>query len=141
MTISRGPTATEQIQFLGNIERLLSEGQFVATYKYALLVSLADLSVQLGTDEADELEVSVKSIAEQFIKLYWRQCAPYGLGVADGSYGTLMQNTGGQASVISIVTGLRERYATITRAKDSDAWNSAISQTARLIETMPLWRL
>ena len=42
------PTPTEQIAFLGNIERLLSEGQFVATYKYALLIAIADLAVELG---------------------------------------------------------------------------------------------
>jgi len=116
-------------------------GETIRVVIHALLIALADLSVQFGTDDVAELELSVKSIAEQFIKLYWRQCAPYGLAVADGSYGMLMQNTGGQASVISIVGRLRENYATLTQAKDSDAWSSAVTQTARLIETMPLWRL
>jgi len=62
----------------GQIERLLSEGQFVATYKYALLVSIADLAVQLGRDDGSELDLSIRLIAEQFIELYWRQGAPYG---------------------------------------------------------------
>ena len=30
----------DQIQFIANIERILSEGSFVATYKYALSVAL-----------------------------------------------------------------------------------------------------
>jgi hypothetical protein len=30
----------QQLQFLSNIQRLLSEGQFTATYKYALLLAL-----------------------------------------------------------------------------------------------------
>jgi hypothetical protein len=38
------PTPAEQIAFLGNIERLLSEGQFVATYKYALLIAMTAVS-------------------------------------------------------------------------------------------------
>lgn len=36
----------EQIRFLLNIQRLLTEGQFTATYKFALLSALADLSVE-----------------------------------------------------------------------------------------------
>jgi len=40
MTGPRPPTAADQVAFLGQIERLLSEGQFVATYKYALLVAM-----------------------------------------------------------------------------------------------------
>jgi hypothetical protein len=77
------PTPAEQVAFLGRIERLLSEGQFVATYEYALLVAIADLAVQLGRDDVSELDLPVRLIAEQFIELYWRQCAPYGHGVAD----------------------------------------------------------
>lgn len=33
------PTAEQQLKFLTNLQRLLSEGQFVATYKYALLLA------------------------------------------------------------------------------------------------------
>jgi hypothetical protein len=44
MACAPAPTPAEQIAFLGNIERLLSEGQFVATYKYALLIAIADLA-------------------------------------------------------------------------------------------------
>ena len=34
------PTSDEQIQFLVNIQRLLGEGQFVAPYKFAMLLAL-----------------------------------------------------------------------------------------------------
>ena len=37
------PTADEQIRFLIKLQRLLHEGLFVASYKFALLLSLADL--------------------------------------------------------------------------------------------------
>ena len=41
------PTADEQVAFLANLQRLLAEGSFVATYKHALLLALADLSVEM----------------------------------------------------------------------------------------------
>jgi hypothetical protein len=45
-----GVPETEQIRFLLNLQRLLTDGQFTATYKYALLMALADLSVEHGDD-------------------------------------------------------------------------------------------
>ena len=48
------PSDSQQLEFLPNLQRLLSEGQFVATYKYALLMALADIAVESGgkRDEA-----------------------------------------------------------------------------------------
>jgi hypothetical protein len=37
------PSPDEQLQFLKNLQRILSEGGFVATYKFALLMALAGL--------------------------------------------------------------------------------------------------
>jgi hypothetical protein len=37
------PRSDEQILFLVKLQRLLDEGQFVAIYKYALLLSISDL--------------------------------------------------------------------------------------------------
>ena len=50
------PTAEQQLQFLQHLQRLFDEGDFVATYKYALLMSLAELAVESGVDEG-ELEL------------------------------------------------------------------------------------
>lgn len=38
------PSPEEQVRFIAKIERILSEGSFVATYKYALLVALVELA-------------------------------------------------------------------------------------------------
>lgn len=141
MTELSGPTAEEQVAFLGKIERLLSEGQFVATYKYALLVAIANLSVRHGRDDDSEIDLPIRSIAEEFIDLYWRQCAPYGTGAVGVTYKALQQNTGQQAAIISIVGALREKCGTLMLAKQSPAWKRAVSEAARLIATMPLWRL
>ena len=101
--VNRGPSAVEQVTFLGKIERLLSEGQFVATYKYALLQTIADLAVKFGTDDGSELDLPIRAIAGSFIELYWRQAAPFGHAVADGSYNILKQNAGRQAAIFSII--------------------------------------
>jgi HNH endonuclease len=141
VTAIPGPTAEEQVAFLGKIERLLSEGQFVATYKYALLVAIADLAIKHGSDDGSELDLPIIAIAEEFIELYWRHGAPYGGAVADGGYNTLQQNTGRQAAILSIVGGLRQSHGSLMRAKQSPAWTSTVTAAARLVTDMPLWRL
>lgn len=141
MTVVPGPTPAEQVAFLGKVERLLSEGQFSATYKYALLQAIADLAIKFGSDDGRELDVPIRDIAESFIELYWRQAAPYGYAVADGSYNTLKQNAGRQAAIFSIIETLRRSHGTLLRAKDSPAWMAAVTETARLVTDMPLWRL
>jgi hypothetical protein len=135
------PTAEEQVAFLGKVERVLSEGQYVATYKYALLLAIADLAVKHGRDDGGELDLPIRAIAEEFIELYWRQGAPYGNSVADGSYNILQQNTGRQAAIISIVDDLRQAHGTLMRARQSPAWAAAVTEAVRLVREMPLWRL
>lgn len=45
------PTPDFQLELLSKLQRLFSEGDFTATYKFALLIALADLAVELGHDE------------------------------------------------------------------------------------------
>jgi hypothetical protein len=52
------PTSEQQIQFLIKIQRLLGEGRFVASYKFALLQALADLSVEKGDDSGEPLKLT-----------------------------------------------------------------------------------
>ena len=62
------PSPQDQIKFLTDIQRLIADGQFVASYKYALLLALADLAVE-GGDTADET-LPTRRIAEKFIQYY-----------------------------------------------------------------------
>jgi hypothetical protein len=66
------PTADEQIRFLVNLQRLLVESLFVATYKFALLLSLADLAVEKGDDTGNPLSIATEEVAEKFVRCYWR---------------------------------------------------------------------
>ena len=44
------PSPQEQVEFLQNVQRLLTDGLFVASYKFALLRALADLAVLKPVD-------------------------------------------------------------------------------------------
>src|SRR5207249_11673327 len=75
-----------QIEFLSNLQRLLAEGSFVSTYKYALLLSLGDLCVELGRDDDTPLRIPTRRIGKKFAEYYWRQCRPYRpMGGSDGA--------------------------------------------------------
>jgi hypothetical protein len=92
------PTPEEQIRFLVKLQRLLDEGLFVASYKFALLLALADLAIEKADDTGSPLTLTTDEIAEKFIQNYWRQVVPY---PAASTAGILQQNTGKQAAVVS----------------------------------------
>ena len=55
------------------LQSLLTEGRFVASYKFALLLALCDLCVEMDAPDERELRVPLNSIAEKFIIYYWRK--------------------------------------------------------------------
>jgi 5-methylcytosine-specific restriction endonuclease McrA len=137
------PTPEEQVQFLRNIQRLLAEGLFVASYKFALLHALADLAVLKGEDSGAPLDLSTKDIAAKFVELYWRQCRPFQVGGAPSGL-VLRQNTGGQASIITKIAKSQENCgASLFRLKQvaSHRWSELVSEVDHVVRTMPLWKL
>jgi len=135
------PTAEQQIRFLQNLQRLLEDGQFVSTYKFALLLSLADLAVEKGDNSGETLTIDSRQIAGKFIQYYWRQAIPY--PSRGGPSRILQQNTGQQAAIINEAISLRETfggsYARATR--NTSNLNSLITKIAGTIRLMPLWKL
>ena len=132
------PTSDFQIQFLTNLQRLLGEGTFVSTYKYCLLLSLADLSIELGKDDDSQLTLTTSQIAEKFIQYYWRQSTPY---LSEDL--VLMQNTGKQAGIINLVQSAHERFeGSLTDARHNDReWKRIVSKVSEIVRVMPLWKL
>ena len=57
--------ADGQLQFLKNLQRLLDEGTFTSTYKFALLLALADLAVERGDVGGEPLPVEAREIADK----------------------------------------------------------------------------
>jgi len=73
------PTSDRHLAFLTNLETLLRTGRFTSTYKFALLLSLANLAVEQGTDSGAPLTISMDDVARQYIALYWNMARPYPL--------------------------------------------------------------
>ena len=137
------PTYEFQLEFLDFLQRLLDEGEFTATYKFALLMAIADISVEKGEDSAVSLEITAQEIAAKFIKYYQRQALPFvGLG-SSSETAILHQNTGRQARVVSLVREAQENY----EHGNSDGIDLSLRRpgllgkvTATVVER-PLWKL
>jgi 5-methylcytosine-specific restriction endonuclease McrA len=137
------PSPEEQVQFLRNFQRVLAEGLFVASYKYALIHALADLAVLKGDDSGAPLDLTTKEIAAKFVELYWRQCRPFQVGGAPSGL-ILQQNTGKQAAIISqIVESQDQCGGSLFRLKQeaSSHWAGLVAEVDQVVRTMPLWKL
>ena len=128
--------AEDGILFLRQFQELLAEGDFVATYKYALLQALADLSIEVPAAADGSIALPVESIAEKYIEYYWHQARPFRDEV-------LRQNTRGQAEVVRLVEEFREQTdGRLGRLKGSQAaWARLKRRVSTVIIKMPLWRL
>jgi len=139
------PSPEDQVRFIANIERILSEGSFVATYKYALLVALVELAIERGDDSNRELALPIRDIADKFAELYWRQAAPYEADRVSGLALVLHQNKGKQAGAITRLARLRDELkgsrSTLAEARRTAEWKRLVGQMQSLLKTMPLWRL
>ena len=138
----RAPDPERQVQFLFNVQRLISDGSFVATYKFALLLALADLAVERGDDTTESLPLDTLDLAERFVDLYWRQVLPW-VQASEGTTGRLAQARGKDAAVINRVAAAHEQFrGSLPRLRrDKAAWGRLLRDVARTIEIMPLWKL
>jgi len=136
---TKGPDSAEQVAFLRQIQALLEDGGFVATYKYALLHALCDLSVENKPGRDGTLHVPLSALAAKFIEYYWRQSAVY---CGNDESGVLRQNDGRQAEVVTRIAEARSEYVTpASLRRDQRKWESLVRFVARKIAQMPLFRL
>jgi 5-methylcytosine-specific restriction endonuclease McrA len=133
------PSAEEQLDFLTKVQRLFNESDFSSTYKYALLISLADLAIELGRDDDSELELSNRQIAERFIELYWQQSSPYKTSKANDS-GVLFQNHGTQAAIIKAIQAFRDEnnFNSPNAAKHSKEYKKLVTAVTRTVTNHPI---
>jgi 5-methylcytosine-specific restriction endonuclease McrA len=138
-TDASSPSAEQQLDFLRKLRRLLDEGTFTATYKYALLHAIADLCVTKGDGSGGPLILTTRELADQFVRLYWRQAAPFPTAGTDRP---LKQNTGRQAAVVNAVREARAEYdPRLGRVEGSDAWRGLLRSVESTVRRMPLWKL
>jgi len=137
--MSAAPSAEEQLEFLTKIQRLFNESDFSSTYKYALLISLADLAIELGQDDCSPLELSNRQIAERFIELYWQQSTPYKTSESNES-GILVQNNGAQAAIVKAIDDFRQKNNcnTSEAAKRSKEYKKLVTEVASIAAKQPI---
>jgi 5-methylcytosine-specific restriction endonuclease McrA len=137
--MSTTPSAEDQLDFLAKLQRLFNESDFSSTYKYALLISLADLAIELGKDNNSELELTNRQIAERFIELYWQQSSPYKTSKAIDS-GVLYQNHGTQAAIIKAIHSFRDEnsFNSPNTAKHSKEYKKLVTAVASIVAKQPI---
>lgn len=128
-----------QIEFIRYLQRLMQEGDFSSTYKFAFLHALADICIETPCPNHASLKISLDDIVDKFLMLYWRHARPFGISDNDN---TLRQNTGSQSKIITDIQNLqRDGFVNIARAKYSDQWQRIHKNTLRTLKEGPLWRL
>jgi 5-methylcytosine-specific restriction endonuclease McrA len=133
------PTPGQQLEFLMRIQRLFDEGDFVSTYKYALISSLTELVVEKGDDSGAPLPLPMREIAAKFAELYWPQTAPYISRQPDTHQDVLGQNLGKQAAIVNHLLVLRQGGArTIVEARKHPNWSKQINKIAAVVRQMPV---
>ena len=131
------PSAQEQLQFLQRIQQLLNDSSFTSTYKFALLLAITELSVEMGQDSGESLAIPIRTLAEKTIELYWQQTLPYLPEQAD--QGIFWQNTSKQAAIINSVLALRAAGCrTLAQARMHPQWSQTVRQVGDTLKRMPI---
>lgn len=134
------PTAEQQLEFLTKLQRLFAEGDFTATYKFALLIALSDLAVEWGVDDGSELPLTTRQIAERFVQQYWRHVLPYGTDRIHTTAGVLSQNLGAQAAVLAAIEEFRSASVsrTFQQARSEAAYGRLLTKVTTVVSAQPL---
>ncbi|MGB4560038.1 MAG: HNH endonuclease [Burkholderiaceae bacterium] len=133
-------TPETQLEFLTKLQRLFNEGDFTATYKFALLMALTGICVEQGQDNADAMVVQHKDIADKFIDMYWQQTAPYGSGLPHTTTSVLIQNNGIQAAVVTAIIAFRQKNPAVTpiTARRSPGFADLVNKVAQTVSAQPV---
>ena len=138
ITLYAIPNADQQLQFLQRIQQLLTDANFTSTYKFALLLAITELSVEIGQDNGQPLAIPIRLLAEKTIELYWQQTLPYWTAQPDHN-GIFWQNTSKQAAIINSVLSLRQAGChSLAQARTHPDWASIVRQVGDTLKKMPI---
>ncbi|MDB4930610.1 MAG: hypothetical protein JWM10_3094 [Myxococcaceae bacterium] len=139
------PAALDDPAFVEKLLAVLDQGQFTATYKFAVLLALVDLCMERASAQgAAPSSVTTAQLAGKVLALYWPQATAF-----RGTDAVLRQGgaRAGDAKVLTLIRAFRERHApdpstTLPRARASAP--AAYAALAREVEwtlvEMPLPR-
>ena len=146
------PSPEYQLGFLSKLQRLFNEGDFSATYKFALMVAIADLAVELGEDDGCSLLLTKEQLAEKFIELYWQQATPYSATAADQDLNepiieslslVLAQNKGIQTAIVKSIINFRATFnpRSLIAAKAMPRFKQLRNSVSATVMKMPVTHL
>jgi len=148
------PTADAQVQFLENMQRVLTDGAFTTSYKFALVRALSDLAVLKGDDSGAPLELSTRQIAAHMTELYWRQARPYRVAAetdfplapqAASDYEiVLRQINGRQAAIVAQLAEARNEFGgSLARFRQAagERYRALVAEVETVVRVHPLWRM
>lgn len=132
----------QQLDFIAYIQRMLVEGDFSATYKFALLHAIADVCVEQPLlSVQSELVIELPTLADKLITLYWHHAMPFS-SEHTGESALLKQNTGAQSKVISVLFECQQNnIRNFRQLKQSPFYKSTFNAAMATLKTGPLWRL
>ncbi len=136
------PNEKLQLEFISFIQRILAEGDFVATYKYALLNAIADICIEKMDVSANErLKIEHSLLAEKLLQLYWHHAMPFSESKS-GSDALLKQNSGAQSKIITVLYECQQNnIRSLGHLKRSNSWHKSYRASLNTLKTGPLWRL
>ena len=159
-------SAHQEARFIRNLQFLLTEGEFVNTYKFALLISLVRWALE-HPDHDEKEPLDVARLSPYFAELYWPHVQPfgvavpppsaaagaaagarppYGTGVRDSWRGVLVQDRGqwSEQQIPRVLKLIRsERDAGIAHLDHLPLLRRErlLREVAKSIRQMPLWKL
>jgi 5-methylcytosine-specific restriction endonuclease McrA len=134
----RAPDDRGAIGFAEKVLLLLEEGQFVATYKYAVLLALLDLALEHTGRTGEPPEVlTTRQLADKILEIYWPHTSPFPAGRRAE---VLVQNRRGQAEIVSAIVRFRARHAPDPSTPLWEARRAAPARFERLVHRIE-WKL
>lgn len=139
----------EQLKFLKNIQKILYMGAFTSTYKFALLISLARLSIEQGEIGREGITIKFMDIAEKLVELYWQQTTPYKFIQIENEVKNESSNvpfilyhlkeTNKQAMIVRLITEIRSRFESLASLKNNKKeWFNLLKNIVAQIKKYPI---
>jgi hypothetical protein len=141
MTTSPDGLRNDAVALAEKVVALLGEGQFTATYKYAVLLGLMDLCLEkTARDGAAPDVVTTRELAERVVEIYWPHCVPFH---QPDSPGVLRQSLGGrnsQAEIIRLIMAFRDEADQLRSGTPARARLAAGARYRKLVDDVE-WKL
>lgn len=149
------PGAEQQARFLKDLQLLLAEGEFVSTYKYALLLALVRWAIE-HPQHPEGQPVDAAVLAPHFVELYWGHALPFHTDVASdearavaepvskwpSTRDLLVQDRGRQdPRILGLIRDAHRQCGHVLRVLDARDHRTLLRKVTQTITAMPLWKL